>query len=261
MDGVLQQRHRAGLDEMPLCFRGTWRLSQRSEGQDQQVLELRDFDGDKVVWQRQYPSGTLTNVVGEDQLAVLEPSGKLSLVSLVAGQPGLTAQSPVKRPIGSGGVLAVQDYGDRFVVVAGVSTKKTDLRTVTTLDFGPSNDSSFTVDGHAFAIRKMDGQLLWSVAIEQTAFDYSQPAKYPVLVLASRHSEIDPLGAFSRMPRLATLILDKRTGAKVYESQETLMAINRSPQLIPLPDEQKLIVDYQAWSLELSFPGETKPNE
>lgn len=261
MDGVLQQRHTAGLDEMPLCFRETWRLSQRSEGQDQQVLEMRDFDGDKVIWQRQYPSGTVTNVVADNQLALLEPSGKLSLLSLATGEPKLTAQAPVKRPIGTGGVLAVQDYDDRYIVVAGVSPKKTDLRTVTTLDFGPSNDSSFTVDGHAFAIRKTDGQILWSVPVEQSAFDFSQPSKYPVLVLASRHSEVDPLGAFSRMPRLSTLILDKRTGAKVDERQETLMAINRGPQLIPLPDEKKLIVDYQAWSLELSFPGEAKPKE
>lgn len=261
MDGALQQRHTAGLDEMPLCFQGTRRLIQRSEGQDQQVLEMRDFDGDKVVWQQQYPSGTLTYVMASDQLAVLEPAGKLSILQLATGQSKLIAASPVKRPVGSGGVLAVQEDDERYVVVAGVAPKKTDLKTVTTLEFGPSNDSSFAVDGQAFAIRKTDGKVLWSVPVEQTAFDFTQPAKYPILVLAARQSEIDPGGGFVRMPRLSTLIIDKRTGAKVYETQETLLAINRGPQIVPLPDERKLIVDYQAFSLELSFPGEAKTPE
>ncbi len=79
-----------------------------------------------------------------------------------------------------------------------------------------------------------------------------------MLVLASRLSEIDPFGRNALSSRLSTLILDKRSGEKVYEAQDSLMTINRGPQLIPVIDDRKLIVDFQAWSLELTFTGETK---
>lgn len=255
VDGTIVSRHTGSLSEIPVWFGGTRRLSRRLD--ERVMLEMRDFDGDRVVWQAEYPAGTEFTVVEGNELATLEPSGKLTILNLTSGQTVITTDLPVSRAHGAGGVLAVQHSHNRYIVVAGVSSKKTETRTVTTLEFGPASDRAFTVDGCACAIDDKDGQLVWTVPIEQTAFDYTQSSQLPVLVLAARHSEFDQLGRFQLMPRLTAMVLDKRTGKTVYETEET-SPINRGPQFTPLIDERKLIIDFQSWNLELTFASDPK---
>lgn len=258
MDGAIEQRHKGSLDEFPIWFRGTRRLSQRADGSDLQILEMRDFDGDKVVWQNQYPSGSLANVIDANELAILEPSGKLSILRMATGEMLMATQSPIERPHGTGGVLSVQPFHEQYVVVGGVPAKKSETRTVMTLEFGPSTDSSFTVDGFAFCMGRRDGKIAWSVPVDQLAFDFSQPAVFPVLVLAARHIEYDKLGKYQLMPEISVLVLDKRSGETVFKTEDSMMTISRGPQLVPMIDDHKLIVDVQAWALELAFPAEKK---
>ena len=191
LDGELQQRHRGNRDEIPLWFRGTRRLSQRSVEPDQRVFEMRDFDGDHIVWQSQHPPGSLTTVVEGEDLAILEPSGKLTVLDLATGELRLTTELHVKRPLGGTGVMSVQRCDDRYLIVAGVSSKPSNTRRVMPLDFGSprefgsSSIATFTVDGHVSAIDRINGHVLWSVPVVELAFDPAQSPRLPVVVLAS----------------------------------------------------------------------------
>ncbi len=254
LDGTIRQRHKGSRGEKPLWFRGTRRLSQRTEGADLRILEMRDFDGDQVVWYSQHPAGTVRALVNGEELAVLEPSGKLSILKLETGEIRLTTELPVIRPHGSDGVLAVQRCDDRYVIVAGISPVRTDARIVTPLEIAPSSETTFTVDGIACAIEQNGGKVVWSAPLEKLAFDTTQPSNLPVLVLASRQSVLDDLTRSARESRLSVLILDKRNGQSVFKDQVLHSLYNRGVQYIPLVDEQKLVVDFQAWNLELTFP-------
>lgn len=251
MDGTILHSRQGAVDEVPIWFGGTRRLSQRTVALDQQVLEMRDFEDDKIVWQIQSPSGTVERLVEAGELAILEPSGKLSIVTLETGETRLATLSPIVRPLGSGGVLAVQRFEDRYVIVGGVSSKRDSGNT--TIELGPAANNSFTVDGFAFAIAHDDGQQLWSVPIEQLAFDVTQPARLPVLLLASRHNEFDPIGLLQQPTKLSLLILDKRTGKTLWNRIEAMHSNGRGAQFTPNADYHKLLIDIQGLSFELKF--------
>jgi outer membrane protein assembly factor BamB len=257
IDGSVLQRHKGNPRETPRWFQGTRRLSQRTEGTtDQRTLEMRDFDGDNVVWQVQYPAGSVTSIVDNEEIAVLEPSGKLTVLEMNTGVVRTTSELPVTRPVGGSGVLFVQRCDDRYVVVAGIPAVSPETRQIFQVEIG---SASVTVDGYACAIGRNDGQILWSVPLKELAFDPTQSAKLPVLILAARFIDYDRQGQFAPSHRLSAMILDKQTGRNIYETLESLSPVSRAVQCIPMIDERKLIVDFTAWQLELTFPPDTRP--
>lgn len=247
-DGKLLSHLKGNRAEKILWFNGTRRLAQRLDGNEQLTVEMRELDGDQSVWKSQHPTGSSSWVVENEDLAVVEPSGKLTIIELQTGKTRLTAQIPVVRPFGSGGVLAVQHYGSRYIVVTGVSTRRTELISVVTLN----SDTSFTVDGHVTAVDSETGKVAWTVPVEQLAFDYSQPAKLPILVLASQHLKTDRLGR-REMIRLSALLLDKQTGRTVYATQESLLQTCPGARFIPQVEDHKLVVDFATWNLAFTF--------
>ena len=266
IDGTIQQQHRGNANETPIWFRGTRRLSLRNHGADQRVFELRDFDGDRVIWQSQHQATSVPSVIDDEDLAILEPSGQLTVLKLTNGEVRLTTDLPVKRPLRGVVVMAAQRWEDRYVIVAGVQSKNSPERQVIPLNFGSPKDFQsprelgapsnvvFTIDGIVCSIDRKDGKVLWSVPVTELAFDTAQPASVPVLVLASWLRDIDARNGFPLLPKLSSLILDKRTGAKIYEKQETLDPGGRGVQFVPSTDNRKLVVDFYHFQLELTFP-------
>ena len=266
IDGTIQQQHRGNANETPIWFRGTRRLSLRNHGADQRIFEMRDFDGDRVIWQSQHQATSVPSVIDDEDLAILDPSGKLTVLKLANGEVRLTADLPVKRPLRGVVVMAAQRWEDRYVVVAGGQSKNSDQRRVIPLNFGSPKDFqsprelgapsnvAFTIDGTVCSIDRKDGKVLWSVPVTELAFDTAQPASVPVLVLASWFVDLDARNGFPLSPKLSSLILDKRTGAKIYEKQETLDPGGRGVQFVPSIDNRKLVVDFYHFQLELTFP-------
>ena len=266
IDGTIQQEHRGNANETPIWFRGTRRLSLRNQGLDQRVFELRDFDGDRVIWQSQHQATSMPSVIDDEDLAVLEPSGKLTVLKLATGEVRLTTDLPVKRPLRGVVVMAAQRWEDRYIIVAGVQSKTSGERRVIPLNFGSPKDFqsprelgapsnvAFTIDGTVCSIDRNDGKVLWSVPVAELAFDTAQPVSVPVLVLASWYVDIDARNGFPLAPKLSSLILDKRTGAKIYEKQEALDPGGRGVQFVPSIDNRKLVVDFYHFQLELTFP-------
>ena len=265
IDGTIQQHHQGNPHETPIWFRGTRRLSLRNLGADQCVFELRDFDGDRVIWQSQHQATSFPSVIEDEDLAILEPSGNLTVMKLATGEVRLTTELPVKRPLRGIVKMAAQRWEDRYLVVAGVQTKNTELRKVIPLNFGtpkdfqsprdlgaPSNEA-FTIDGIVCSIDNKDGKVMWSVPVTELGFDTAQPASVPVLVLASWFVDVDARNGFPS-PKLSSLILDKRTGAKIYENQESSTPVGRGVQFVPSIDTRKLVVDFYNFQLELTFP-------
>lgn len=262
LDGTVLQQHKGNLDESPIWIQGTRRLSQRNEGLERRTFEMRDVNGDRVLWQSQHQEGTLASIVDGDEVAFLEPSGKLSIVELASGKMILTAESPVVRPHATEGALAVQKYGDRYVVFAGGSVDKRLQPPIFIPKLGLSNEENSVVDGFAFAIDRNNASIVWSVPIKQMAYDTFQPTNIPVMVLGARQNEIDRPG----QQHVSVLILDKRNGKVVFEEPRNLSPVRdsfggggRGVQFDPRIDDEKLIIDFYNWNVALTFPDETKP--
>jgi hypothetical protein len=99
------------------------------------------------------------------------------------------------------------------------------------------------------------------------AYDFGQPSNIPVFVLASRQTDAFRQAALTQ--RLSVLILDKRTGREVYNKTmdpvaagpTTFSPFGRGIQFTPKIDEQKLLIDFQDWNMELKFTGEEKSSK
>ena len=231
---------------------------------------MRDLDRDRVVWQSQHPTASLPGLIDDDELGILEPGGQFSILKLATGQVQSRTELPAKRPQKGAGVLAVQKWKDRYLVVAGVNAKNTPQRNVAPLnigapnfggprDFGPGRElgtpsiASFTLDGFVCSINAADGTLQWAKPVNDLAYDTAQSSRLPVLVLASWQSEVERFAGLPLAPRISVLILDKRTGNKVYEKQEAGTPIGRGVQFIPMIDDRKLVIDFYNWQLNLTF--------
>ena len=254
LDGSIEQRHKGNLEEKTIWYRGTRRLSERTEGLDQyRIYEMRDVVTDKIVWQSQHPAGTLKCLIEDQEFMILEPSGKLSAMDLETGEVRMTTDTPIVRPVGGSGEFNVHRFQGKYIVVGGTSASRNDIATVVPLEIGPSHETTFSFDGFACACDQKTGRLVWSVPIDQLIFNYAQPANQPLLVFASR-KELDHLNQFQSTSRLTAKILDKRNGNLIYETQENSPLTGRGAQIIPMVDERKIVVDFLSWNLEMSFP-------
>lgn len=268
LDGSVREKVSGNPQDVALWFRGTRRLSHRAPTPDQRLFELRDFDGDQVVWQSQHPAGTLHCIVEDEEVALLEPGGNLVILNLATGEKITQADLPIKRPLKSDGHMAVHRWEDHYFVIAGVAPRITDQRRVMPLNSGPprefglpagfgvSTPTSFTLDGFVSSISRKDGKIQWSIPVTELAYDAAQPTNLPVLVLASMQSETDKLSGVPVSPRMAVLVLNKRSGHKIYEKREPITSIGRGVQFAPQIDEQKLIIDFYNWQLNLTIRPE-----
>ena len=118
----------------------------------------------------------------------------------------------------------------------------------------PTGIEAITVDGEISSISQQDGTLQWTLPVTELAYDLTQPANLPVVVLASLVSDIDRFSGFPQPPRISALVVDKRSGRTVYETLESVSGPSRSIQFNPQRDEGKLMIDFSHWQLDLTFP-------
>jgi outer membrane protein assembly factor BamB len=192
-------------------------------GAERMELSLTDPWRQTTVWRRTFDAKAKTALVDGQEAAVLEPSGRLSMVRL-----------------GDGRDRAVVDAGptpnvQHFAVIAGSK------RTILMLSTAPSNGPTmwgwtgeeawqFNISGRVVAF-DADGKRLWSTEVSNQSTRRHQPADLPVLVFVA-NGERKVWGA-SR-PSCRLLCLDARTGETLHEERakeyrETGTAIAADP--------------------------------
>ena len=245
-------------DEKMLWQRGTRLLVQRTEN-GKRITELKDLERDVVLWNQSHPPGVVTTVIEGEDVAFLEPDDQQSLLTVVAladGRERYRTELPFKKSDPSAVRMAVQRQNDRDLLFVGHESKVQYGIRVLPFDLPNGNNTPF--DGQICAVSRTDGKLLWATPVEQTIFDRTQPARLPVLLLATRQFDQARAAAnpFGNRPRLVASVLDKRTGHKLYSTEEN--APNIPPRLDPDPDNRRVVVNFHDWQLELTFP-EPKP--
>ena len=128
------------------------------------------------------------------------------------------------------------------------------------MPFDLPNGVNTPFDGQICAVSRVDGSLSWATPVEQAIFDRQQPARLPVLLLATRQFDQTRAAAnpFGNRPRLVASVLDKRTGRVLYATQEN--SPNAQPRLESDPDNRRVVANFHDWQLELTFP-DPKPDK
>jgi outer membrane protein assembly factor BamB len=166
-------------------------------------------------------------LAGED-LAILEPSGMLTIISLESRRVAFTTRLP-EMPQGLER-LVVLPWQDRYLVIAGrpkTAAETKYLEKIGTIGPLPQMRSpSMLGDGQPltgsiWAIDRLDGDMLWPApaTILHHCLCASEAEAVPVLLFAR---QIETRRGGER-PRLSVLCLDKRTGAAVH-ADDTILA-------------------------------------
>ncbi len=166
-------------------------------------------------------SGESRATLTDDDLAILEPSGELTLVSLAGRHVSFKTHLP-DMPKGLER-LVVLPWQDRYLVIVGrekTAAETKHLEKIGTIGPLPQMRSPSMlgdgqpITGSIWAIDRFDGGMLWSApaTILQHCLSASEAETVPVLLFAR---QIETRRGGER-PRLSVLCLDKRTGAAVH---------------------------------------------
>lgn len=173
-------------------------------------------------------SGESRATLAGDELAILEPAGDLTIISLAGRRVAFTTRLP-DMPKGLER-LVVLPWQDRYLVIAGrektvAETKH--LGKIGTIGPLPQMRSPSMlgdgqpITGSIWAIDRFDGGMLWPApaTILHHCLCASEAETVPVLLFA-RQIETHRGG---ERPRLSVLCLDKRTGAAIHVD-DTILA-------------------------------------
>jgi hypothetical protein len=193
--------------------------SEGGDGWSQRVkIEVIDPAGGERLMLGEFPGDARATPVGEGRLAVVEPSGRFTLLDLEAGRAAFhTKLTDMPNGLQQ---LHVMSWDDRYIVV--VSRAETDreraeldaIGGINALPGMPGSEMPMLVTGSVWAVDRASGDMLWPVpaTILRHGLQRHQATELPVLVFARA---IQPVREPER-PRLSVLCLDKRTGAAVF---------------------------------------------
>ncbi len=175
------------------------------------VIQSRHVWSNTVRWKEVFQPPTPFTLVGEDRLAILPPSGELTLLSINDGKPIFRTPVPIKSGPKSLAVIPSGDI-DIFVVYRGRPSIRRQPAG------GARNLRNVLVTGSLYGVERRTGRLLWSQQVAQQHLDLSQPRGMPIVVLTK------PLRVNSRSPehKMKLLCLDKRTGRTIFDGEETM---------------------------------------
>ncbi len=213
------------------------------QGQSWQLVNLasgetewsRDLTATGRPWVQETPA----------EILVVDTTGELTAWGLEDGQPRWNLELPVKFAATDIPILLVQPQGDRRLLLCGTD-QQTQVRV-----FPDSPHQQVAMDATAIMLDASTHAVLWQTPLGWNSFDLGQAPWSPILAAASRQFQ---LGGGAPGQRLAIVILDKRSGQKLYESSE-----NSAASYIALnyePGARDLKLQMMNWSFQLQFADE-----
>ncbi len=196
---------------------GRWLLTwdqQLDQGQAIWRLRLWDPWTNEERWSRLFPAVSKGNIQPDGTLAVVEASGKLTIMDALTGSTLVEDQlEPSQRTLQAVHLLSSRD---QWLVVRGFDPVAANRGTmIDSLD-------SFTaplVDGEIYAYLRSTGRRQWQMpaVIEAYGLPLDQPDELPVLAF---QRQVSAVGRQGRRPsnELGIIVLDRRDGRLIFEA-------------------------------------------
>lgn len=208
-DGAELGTRRVGRSSGRLTTNGRRILSWEQVGS---TIRLRLFDAwseQEDLWKLETSVGCKGQLVGANEFALLENSGKFTVLSLTQGAVTLSSQLQPETELHS---LYVWPSKEQYTVLANrpvPTSLPTKTQPISSGSMGGQH-----AHGYVYALDATTGKNRWSVPafISQHGIPYDQPADSPLLVCLCNRQ-----GATANQWTSTLLCLDKRTGAVAYE--------------------------------------------
>lgn len=211
--------------------------------------------GTGELWSRSVPLGTRASPIDGESLALLEPSGQFTVVSLATGAVQFAV--PLE-PEPTLAWISVHSSRDQLVLLA--SQQQSDLAgNVMVVPLNTVNNPLGQMHGRVYAFRRSTGKLQWQVPafVSQHGMAPDQPAESPLLFFVRNRTE-----AGRGNPRATTsvLVLDRRDGRPAYENDSVLPQTANNCDVLVEPLKQSVSLSlYSGTSKTLVFQLTAKP--
>ncbi|MCU0879125.1 MAG: PQQ-binding-like beta-propeller repeat protein [Pirellulaceae bacterium] len=183
-------------------------------------VKLRLFDAWSQIelWSATYPLGTRGTIVEGEDLALLEPSGKLTVSSL---RDGRTLFASPLAPEGSLASIEVLRSRSQYLVIANQEITSNEspsgymIRPVGVRPSGPSD----RIHGRVYAFDRRTGKVQWQIPafVAFHCLPPDQPLESPLLVFVRNKVKATP-GSATRSSG-SVMCLDRRDGRLVWDSE------------------------------------------
>jgi outer membrane protein assembly factor BamB len=182
-------------------------------------LDLWLYDaltGDEI-WRESLPAATRGSLVDGDEVALLQPDGRLIVRSLQRAEPVFEAQLSPEASLRSVHVLRSQD---QYVIATNridqlpANQPQIQIRSIATGGDVP------LVTGQLYAFDRRTGQPSWPapIAIDQFGLPMGQPRETPVLLLLRQFTP--PAAQGPRREQTTVLCLDRRDGKPLLDKTD-----------------------------------------
>lgn len=213
-----------------------------------QQWSMIDLAADRSLWTRETPeTGRPWLDPDRREILLVGTQGDLQAWSLADGRPNWSCQLPVKYPEGTAPTLFTQSLGDRLLVICGTDAMRDPDRRF--LPEYPQQQISLNATAVMLNVRTRGVE--WQTPLGRHSFDPWHPTGLPILVTTTRYMRLGSIGGSGQ---LGILMLDKRTGRKLYESHEGMQ--NMSYSVDGEPADREFRVRIATSELEVKFVEE-----
>jgi len=210
-------------------------LSYREVGTEIELTLQDAWKAGAPLWTKKVASGSRGCIVDGDEFAMLETSGKFSVVSLASGTVRFTADLEKESNLAQ---LSVQRSSDRYIVTAHQNTEANPNRHIVPVNTALA--SVPRVHGHVYSLSHT-GEKHWPVPafVSDHYLLRDQPAELPLLFFL-RNTRGNSDARWST----EALVLDKRTGGIVMEGE---LAPNQTQSAEVVADVAQSQLQLKVW--------------
>jgi outer membrane protein assembly factor BamB len=171
------------------------------------TLRLTDAWQGRELWSRQVSQKSRGSIIDGEELAVLEPSGQFTIVSLQTGKVRFT--SPLQAEPTLGWIQVIRSH-DQYLLLASQDDGPVAANELMPLSMMPQRN----MHGRVYAIARSTGKLAWQTPafVSRHCLPPDQPSESPLLLFIGNRQ------ANNRMTT-SVLAIDRRTGGKIYEKE------------------------------------------
>ena len=168
------------------------------------------------LWSREVPQGTKGCVIDGEELALLEPGGQFTVISLATGE--LRFAVPLD-PEPALDYIQVQRSSDQYILMT-TQNNPSPPPGLLTEPIPTANSPQARVHGRAYAFARATGKLQWQVPgfVAMHCLPIDQPAETPLLLFVRNQTNV---GGGRTTQSVSVLCLDKRDGRVVFDGPVT----------------------------------------
>jgi hypothetical protein len=165
------------------------------------------------LWSRQVPQGTKGCLIEGEEVALLEPSGQFTVVSLATGE---TRFAVPLDPEPSLDYIQVQRSREQYILIT-TQSNPTPPPGLLVNPLTTANSPQARVHGRVYAFARATGKLQWQVPafVAMHALPIDQPVESPLLFFVRNRTDVKEGG--NNRSTASVLCLDKRDGRIAFD--------------------------------------------